>query len=128
MDKKMTMEARIEAFYRQSGGPHNPRIDKLLQKHLLYGKDHGMPGYRETFADALMDVVLQDPSLLLLFERIQRSRVARSDHSKWEALEQRLERRFQKIEAELQAIQARLDELAGRMESGSMPKIDSLDR
>jgi hypothetical protein len=80
-NEKMTMEQRIEAFYRQSGGPNNDRIPELLEKHLLDGKDHGMPGYRETFEDGIMDVVLNDPSLLLLYERIQRWRLQRRSES-----------------------------------------------
>lgn len=73
----MTMEERIQAFFRQSGGPNNPQIPKLVEKHLLYGKDHGIPGYRETFADAFIDAVVGDPSLLLLYERVQRWRAER---------------------------------------------------
>ncbi|ADU51635.1 hypothetical protein Tmar_1524 [Thermaerobacter marianensis DSM 12885] len=75
--RPMTMEERIQAFFRQSGGPNNPEIPKLVEKHLLYGKDHGIPGYRETFADAFIDAVVGDPSLLLLYERVQRWRAER---------------------------------------------------
>ena len=75
--RPMTMEERIQAFFRQSGGPNNPQIPKLVEKHLLYGKDHGIPGYRETFADAFIDAVVGDPSLLLLYERVQRWRAER---------------------------------------------------
>lgn len=45
--EKMTMNQRIEAFYRQSGGPSSPEIDKILAEHLMYGKDHGVPGKRK---------------------------------------------------------------------------------
>lgn len=79
--EKLTMEQRMEAFYRQSGGPNNDRIAELLENHLLNAKDHGMPGYRETFEDGIMDVVLNDPSLLLLYERIQRWRLQRRSES-----------------------------------------------
>ncbi|QIA27418.1 hypothetical protein DYI95_007620 [Thermaerobacter sp. PB12/4term] len=75
--RRMTMEERIQAFFRQSGGPNNPQIPKLVEKHLLYGKDHGIPGYRETFADAFIDAVVGDPSLLLIYERLQRWRAQR---------------------------------------------------
>ena len=34
-EKKMSMEERIQAFYRQSGGPHNSQISELLEKHLF---------------------------------------------------------------------------------------------
>ncbi|CAM3843354.1 hypothetical protein ALPO108162_08565 [Alicyclobacillus pomorum] len=73
-DEALTMSQRIEAFYRQSGGPNNPDIDRLLEKHLLYGKDHGMPGYKETIEDAFIDTVVNDPALLILFQRFQRLR------------------------------------------------------
>ncbi|QIZ68668.1 hypothetical protein [Geobacillus subterraneus] len=58
----LTMSQRIEAFYRQSGGPRSPVIRRLLERHLLYGKDHGIPGKREEFTDAFRDVFLQDHS------------------------------------------------------------------
>jgi|SRR5690606_5778854 hypothetical protein len=76
-ERKMTMEKRIEAFFRQSGGPQNSKIEKLLDEHLRYGKDHGMPGRKETFEDAVIWTVMNDPSLLLLFERIQKWRTGR---------------------------------------------------
>lgn len=60
--EKLTMKQRIDAFYRQSGGPNNPEITKILNKHLLYGKDHGVPGRRETIKDAFTEVFLSDRS------------------------------------------------------------------
>ncbi|AMV11956.1 hypothetical protein GS3922_02375 [Geobacillus subterraneus] len=60
--EQLTMSKRIEAFYRQSGGPGNPTIRRLLERHLLYGKDHGIPGKREEFTDAFREVFLQDHS------------------------------------------------------------------
>ncbi|MEW5320974.1 hypothetical protein V2J23_02175 [Geobacillus thermoleovorans] len=60
--EELTMSKRIEAFYRQSGGPGNPTIRRLLDRHLLYGKDHGIPGKREEFEDAFREVFLQDHS------------------------------------------------------------------
>lgn len=60
--EKMTMNERIEAFYRQSGGPMNPEVDKILEKHLMYGKDHGVHGRKETVKDAFMEVFLDDHS------------------------------------------------------------------
>src|SRR5690606_40152137 len=90
--EKLTMEQRMEAFYRQSGGPNNDRIAELLENHLLNAKDHGMPGYRETFEDGIMDVVLNDPSLLLLYERIQRWRLKRrAEGGDMAALKERIE-------------------------------------
>jgi hypothetical protein len=92
-EEKMTMEERIKAFYQQSGGPHNSQIPKLLEKHLLYGKDHGMAGYKETFEDAVIDTLVNDPSLLLLFERIQRWRINRNEHrGGWSQLEERIKK------------------------------------
>jgi len=76
----ISMEKRIQAFYKQSGGPHNPQIQRILEKHLLYGKDHGMAGYKETYEDAVMDTIINDPSLLLLYERIQRWRLQRRNN------------------------------------------------
>jgi hypothetical protein len=58
--EKKTMNERIKAFYAQSGGPNNPQINQIIEKHLLYGKDHGVPGKRETFKDAMLDVFLDD--------------------------------------------------------------------
>jgi len=60
--EQMTMSKRIEAFYRQSGGPGSPTIRRLLERHLLYGKDHGLPGKKEEFEDVIRDVFLQDHS------------------------------------------------------------------
>jgi len=59
-EEKKTMNERIKAFYAQSGGPNNPKINQIIENHLLYGKDHGVPGKRETFKDAMMDVFLDD--------------------------------------------------------------------
>lgn len=98
-ERKMTMEERIEAFYQQSGGPHNSQIPKLLEQHLLYGKDHGMPGYKETFEDAIIDTLVMDPSLLLLFERVQRWRINRKDDNQGSL--SRLEERIKKLEEEV---------------------------
>ncbi|OQP06524.1 hypothetical protein B1690_08430 [Geobacillus sp. 46C-IIa] len=60
--EQLTMSKRIEAFYRQSGGPGSPTIRRLLDRHLLYGKDHGLPGKKEEFEDVIRDVFLQDHS------------------------------------------------------------------
>lgn len=61
-EKEMTMNQRIEAFYRQSGGPMNPEIEKILEEHLTNGKDHGVPGKKETIKDAFAEVFLDDHS------------------------------------------------------------------
>jgi hypothetical protein len=107
-NEKMTMEQRIEAFYRQSGGPHNSQIPKLLEKHLLYGKDHGMPGYKENFEDGIMDVVLNDPSLLLLYERIQRWRLKRK--SEYESASH-LKEKIESLEREVVRLREAIDRL-----------------
>jgi hypothetical protein len=73
-EEDLTLEQRIEAFYRQSGGPNNPDVPRILNNHLLYSKDHGRHGYRQTVEDAVIDTVLGDPTLLLLFQRVQQWR------------------------------------------------------
>ena len=62
-DGKMTMQERINYFYRQSGGPGNPDIDRILEEHLKNGKDHGVPGRKEEPKDAFMEVLLNDHSM-----------------------------------------------------------------
>lgn len=107
MDREIiSMEKRIQAFYKQSGGPHNPRIQRILEKHLLYGKDHGMAGYRETYEDAVMDTIINDPSLLLLYERIQRWRLQR--HDKSQSLNS-LESKINELRREIERLRAALN-------------------
>lgn len=117
--RAMTMEQRIQYFFRQSGGPNNPRIAELVEKHLLYGKDHGLPGYRETFADAFIDAVINDPSLLLLFERVQRWRSQRQRERERErerlATAPALLERIERLEREV----ARLREAVERLLAAS---------
>jgi len=60
--EKLLMSQRIEAFYRQSGGPGSPVIDRILEEHLLNGKDHGVRGRKEEIKDAFLDVFLNDHS------------------------------------------------------------------
>ncbi|GAB6876584.1 hypothetical protein [Thermaerobacter litoralis] len=112
--RRMTMEERIQAFFRQSGGPNNPQIPKLVEKHLLYGKDHGIPGYRETFADAFIDAVVGDPSLLLIYERVQRWRSQRQrerQQATATGTDPELLRRLERLEREV----ARLREAVERL-------------
>ncbi len=66
--ESLTMRERIEAFYRQSGGPNNPDIQRIIEEHLLYGKDHGVRGKRETIKDVFMRVISGDPSNRLVLE------------------------------------------------------------
>ena len=113
-NEKMTIEQRIAAFYRQSGGPHNDQIPKLLEKHLLYGKDHGMPGYKETFEDGIMDVVLNDPSLLLLYERIQRWRLKRRSEREDAS---HLKEKIESLEREVARLRETIDRLIEEKQS-----------
>lgn len=61
--EQLTMKKRIDAFYRQSGGPGNPEIAKILDEHLKYGKDHGVKGRIENIKDAFAEVFLNDRSM-----------------------------------------------------------------
>lgn len=61
-DENLTMKQRIDAFYRQSGGPGNPEIARILEEHLIYGKDHGIRGKKEDIRDAFTEVFLSDRS------------------------------------------------------------------
>lgn len=106
-EKKMSMDEQIQAFYRQSGGPHNSQISELLEKHLLYGEDHGMEGYKENFEDAVMDTLIGDPSLLLLYERYQRWKLGR----KQEAVDLTgVEERIRKLEEEIRELKGLLSQ------------------
>ncbi|AXF56883.1 hypothetical protein [Salicibibacter kimchii] len=60
--EKMSMQERINYFYRQSGGPGNPDIDRILNEHLKNGKDHGIPGRKEEPKDAFIEVFMNDHS------------------------------------------------------------------
>lgn len=99
--KNWSMNERINAFYKQSGGPNNDKIPELLEKHLLYGKDHGMPGYKENFEDAVIDTMVSDQSLLLLFQRIQRWRIKDSQESSLENRIKSLEEEVSKLRKEI---------------------------
>jgi hypothetical protein len=76
-DKKMTMDERIQAFYKQSGGPNNPDIERILENHLLYGKNHGMKGKKETVEDALRDALTEDKSTSLLIDWLATKKIER---------------------------------------------------
>lgn len=60
--ENLTMSQRIDAFYRQSGGPNSPEIQRILDEHLKNGKDHGIPGRREELKDAFTEVLINDHS------------------------------------------------------------------
>lgn len=74
--ERLTMQQRIDAFFAQSGGPHNPQIKTVLEDHLLYGKDHGVKGRKETVIDALMQTIAGDPFLLFMFQQWNNRRMA----------------------------------------------------
>ncbi|MFC4767413.1 hypothetical protein [Effusibacillus consociatus] len=76
-DKKMTMEERIQAFYKQSGGPGNPDIERILEQHLLNGKDHGVKGKKETIMDALCDAFIEDKSTSLIIDWLADNKIQR---------------------------------------------------
>ncbi|UOE75812.1 hypothetical protein [Parageobacillus thermoglucosidasius] len=80
--EKMTMSQRIAAFYRQSGGPGNPQISRILEEHLLYGKDHGVPGKKEDIKDVFTEVFLNDHSTQPLVMGLLRVRMALKEQ--WE--------------------------------------------
>lgn len=74
--ENLTMKQRIDAFYRQSGGPGNPDIERIIEEHLKYGKDHGIRGKKEDIRDAFTEVFLGDRStrpLVLGLMKIQQT-------------------------------------------------------
>jgi len=97
----LSIEERIRAFYKQSGGPLNPRIPELIERHLLYGKDHGPPGRRETLADAIMRWLMEDPSMRLVAEWYMRRQMRQNS----------LEKRLGQVEKELGALREEVREL-----------------
>ncbi|QQK78718.1 hypothetical protein HUG20_01580 [Salicibibacter cibi] len=61
-NENMSMQERSDYFYRQSGGPGNPDIERILDEHLKNGKDHGAPGEKEEPKDAFIEAFLNDHS------------------------------------------------------------------
>lgn len=82
-DENMSMQERIDYFYRQSGGPDSPEIDRILKEHLLNGKDHGVPGRKEEPKDAFTEVFLGDHSTQPILMGIMKMRFAMKEQ--WEA-------------------------------------------
>jgi hypothetical protein len=107
--ERLTMQARIEAFFKQSGGPNNPQIKKVLERHLLFAKDHGPPGKKETIEDAFIDTIIKDPSNLVIMQWLQRVRMARQRRANEHAGASSQE--VQRLEAEIQALRKELAEL-----------------
>lgn len=81
--EKLTMSQRIDAFYRQSGGPGNPEIARILEEHLINGKDHGARGKKEEMKDVFTEVFLGDHSTQPLVLWMMRMRY--SIKEQWEA-------------------------------------------
>ncbi|WMT19692.1 hypothetical protein [Parageobacillus toebii] len=123
-EKKMTMQERIEYFYQQSGGPNNPRIQKIINNHLLYGKDHGISGKRETIKDAFQKPLLDDPStsglLLWLYKMIydlqDRWKEFVNKPNPNEGLKEIAAAMKQKEESSIRNIEKRLDRLELKIE------------
>jgi|GEM_PF-1032117 len=109
--EQLTIEKRIEAFYRQSGGPNNPDIPKILEKHLLYGRDHGPKGKRETLEDALRDMITQDYSNQILFKWFMQMRMERQKRAQADRAElARMRGELESLKEQVQALRALIEE------------------
>ncbi len=111
-EKPMNVEERIQAFYRQSGGPLNERIPELIERHLLYGKDHGPPGRRETLEDAFMRWVFGERSVRLVAEYLLRRRAQAQG---LEARLARLEKEIAELKGEVRVLKERLAPARGEL-------------
>lgn len=128
VEEAKTMNERIRAFYKQSGGPNNPQIERIIEKHLLYGKDHGVPGKRETFKDAMMDVLLDDFSTKDLIMWVLKTKYDLAD--RWQELvggqnpelvaaaKEEWEKRDQ-LEDRMAALEQKLDQMLKLLEQKS---------
>lgn len=128
VEEAKTMNERIRAFYKQSGGPNNPQIERIIEKHLLYGKDHGVPGKRETFKDAMMDVLLDDFSTKDLIMWVLKTKYELAD--RWQELvggqnpelvaaaKEEWEKRDQ-LEDRMAALEQKLDQMLKLLEQKS---------
>ncbi|WP_144033123.1 hypothetical protein [Thermus oshimai] len=115
-EEKVSMEERIQAFYRQSGGPLNPQIPKLIEKHLLYGKDHGPPGRKETLMDVFNRWMAEDPSVQFLVGLYLQNRMRRDS---LEVKVAALERELRTLREELNTIKCQLSELRALLSSSA---------
>lgn len=116
------MQKRIEAFYRQSGGPNNPQIAKLLEKHLLYGKDHGPKGKRETLEDALRDTIVQDYSNQIIFKWFMQARMERQKRAQADRAE------LARMRGELEALKQEIAELRALVQEMAAPRSKGGDQ
>lgn len=73
---------------------------------MTYGKDHGTPGYRETVEDALIDTVVDDPSMLALFQR----------YARWRGTGRPAEKPEPRLEAQLEDLQTAVQDLRKQLE------------
>lgn len=111
--ERQTMQRRIEAFYRQSGGPSSPEIDRFMEKHLRYGGDHGDYGHKETIEDAFQDAILEDKSLLTLYELFMRWRSQREEESSKNTYSPETEERISRLEDEVRRLRELLETALG---------------
>ena len=107
--ERLTMQRRIEAFYQQSGGPNSPEIDRFMDKHLRYGADHGDYGHMETVEDAFQDAVLEDKSLLTLYELYNRWNSRRKEEADGDSANGELEERISRLEGEVRSLRGLLE-------------------
>lgn len=116
-EEQLTMQKRIEAFYKQSGGPNNPEIPKILERHLLYGKDHGPRGKRETLEDALRDMVAQDYSNQIIFKWLMQARMARNRQNQADPAElARIRREIENLQKQVAELREMVQSLAASIE------------
>lgn len=127
--ERLTMQQRIDEFYRQSGGPNNPKIKQVLEHHLLYGKDHGAPGRKETVMDALTDTVVGDPMLLMLVQYLNNRRVAQSPKSADADAEtvRQLQREVSQLKVEMGAMRTLLEQIADRLQPSPDVLMDRVE-
>ncbi|PLR96367.1 hypothetical protein [Bacillus sp. T33-2] len=112
--EKKTMNERIRAFYQQSGGPNNPQISRIIEKHLLDGKDHGAPGKRESFKDAMLEVFLDDYTTKDIILWLLKTKYDISD--RWQELVSGRTNQFVAVAAEEpQPDESRLNKLEDRL-------------
>jgi hypothetical protein len=77
--ESLSMNERIQYFYKQSGGPGNPEIKKVLDDHLRYGSDHGPRGHMQTIEDVFRDVVRGDKSLMTIYQLYMRRQAEKEE-------------------------------------------------
>ena len=122
----LTMNQRIQAFYRQSGGPGVPEIGKFLEHHLRYGTDHGVPGHKETIEDVFSQVVRGDKSLMTLYQLYMRRQAEKEEkeEQKSDAIAE-LGDKVARLEGEIRSLRQLLaDVLRGSDVSADLQETD----